>query len=623
MSRSIVSRIGSGFAYAWRALDFGRRAILNLLFLIVLIVLAVAIFSGGPKPLGAKTMLVLDLKGELVEQGSAGVRDAVKANLMGGEVRRTVQLRDVRNVLDTAAKDPQIAGAVLLLDELEGGGQASLREVAGAIERFKASGKKVVAWGSSYSQRQYLVASHASEVYVHPMGAVLLEGFGRHRNYYRDALDKIGVTVNLLKVGTYKSFAEPYIANGPSPAATEAEAYLNNALWTSYTDEVEKARKLPQGHIMKSINELPALVEAANGNLAKVTLEAKLVDGLKTRDEIRKLMMERGEKDIMGKSFRQVSYDDYLARVHPKVIGDAVGVVMAVGDISDGVAPAGSIGGLSTSNLIRMAREDDSIKAIVLRVNSPGGSAFGSELIRRELELTRAAGKPVVVSMGDLAASGGYWISMAADEVIAEPNTITGSIGVFALVPRADKVIDKLGIHTAGVTTTWLADAANPLRPLDPRFGQIIQGTINHIYSEFTTKAAAARKTTPEKINEVAQGRVWTGVQAKERGLVDRLGTYGDALKAAADRAKLGSDYRVAYIEREVSKFDKIVEFFGGSAAQAAAQAFAPYVKATLAPTGMPLGAAAEAAQELNWLSEVADKRKPFTAVTHCLCESP
>jgi protease-4 len=623
MSRSIVSRIGSGLGYIWRALDFGRRAILNLLFLIVLVIIAIAFFGGGPKPLGPKTMLVLDLKGELVEQGSAGVRDALKANLMGGEVRRTVQLRDVRNVLDTAAKDPQIAGAVLLMDELEGGGQASLREVAGAIERFKASGKKVVAWGSSYSQRQYLVASHASEVYVHPMGAVLLEGFGRHRNYYRDALDKIGVTVNLLKVGTYKSFAEPYIANGPSEAATEAEAYLNNALWSSYTDEVEKARKLPQGHIMKNINALPELVAAANGDLAKVTLDAKLVDGLKTRDEIRKLMMERGEKDAQGKSFRQVSYEDYLSRVHPKVLGDAVGVVMAVGDISDGVAPAGSIGGLSTSNLIRMAREDDSIKAIVLRVNSPGGSAFGSELIRRELELTRAAGKPVVVSMGDVAASGGYWISMASDEVIAEPNTITGSIGVFALLPRADKVIDKLGIHTAGVTTTWLADAANPLRPLDPRFGQIIQGSINHIYSEFTTKAAAARKTTPEKINEVAQGRVWTGVQAKERGLVDRVGTYGDALKSAADRAKLGSDYRVAYIEREVSKFDRIIEFFGGSAAHAAAQAVAPYVKATLAPTGMPLGAAAEAAQELSWLSEVADKRKPFTAVTHCLCESP
>jgi protease-4 len=623
MSRPVISRIGGAFAFAWRALDFGRRAILNLLFLIVLLALAWAIFFGGVKPLASKTMLVLDLKGELVEQASGGARDALMASVTGGESHRTVQLRDVRNVLDAAAKDGQIAGAVLLLDEMQGGGQASLREVAAAIDRFRASGKKVVAWGAGYSQRQYLVASHADEVYMHPMGAVLLEGFGRYRNYYRDALDKIGVTVNLMRVGTYKSFAEPYIANGPSPAATEADAYLNNALWSSYTSDVEKARKLPQGQIMKSIDKLPALVEAAGGDLAKVTLDAKLVDGLKTRDEIRQMMIARGEKDAQGKTFRQVNYDEYLARVHPKVVGDAVGVVMAVGEITDGVAPPGAIGGQSTSNLIRIAREDNNIRAIVLRIDSPGGSAFGSELIRRELELTRAAGKPVVVSMGNVAASGGYWISMASDEVIAEPNTITGSIGVFAILPRADKVIDKLGIHTAGVTTTWLGDAVNPLRPLDPRFGQVIQGSINHIYADFTTKAAAARKTTPEKINEVAQGRVWTGAQAKERGLVDRLGSYGDALKSAADRAKLGGDFRVVYLEREVSRFDRVLEFFGGSAAHAVAQAMAPYVKASLAPTGMPLGAATEVAHELGWLSELSAQRKPFMAITHCLCESP
>jgi protease-4 len=623
MSRPVISRIGGAFAFAWRALDFGRRAILNLLFLIVLLALIWAIFFGGAKPLASKTMLVLDLKGELVEQASGGARDALMASVTGGESHRTVQLRDVRNVLDAAAKDGQIAGAVLLLDEMQGGGQASLREVAAAIDRFRASGKKVVAWGAGYSQRQYLVASHADEVYMHPMGAVLLEGFGRYRNYYRDALDKIGVTVNLMRVGTYKSFAEPFIANGPSPAATEAEAYLNNALWSSYTSDVEKARKLPQGQIMKSIDQLPALVEAAGGDLAKVTLDAKLVDGLKTRDEIRQMLIARGEKDAQGKTFRQVNYDEYLARVHPKVVGDAVGVVMAVGEITDGVAPPGAIGGQSTSNLIRIAREDNNIRAIVLRIDSPGGSAFGSELIRRELELTRAAGKPVVVSMGNVAASGGYWISMASDEVIAEPNTITGSIGVFAILPRADKVIDKLGIHTAGVTTTWLGDAVNPLRPLDPRFGQVIQGSINHIYADFTTKAAAARKTTPEKINEVAQGRVWTGAQAKERGLVDRLGSYGDALKSAADRAKLGGDYRVVYLEREVSRFDRVLEFFGGSAAHAVAQAMAPYVKASLAPTGMPLGAATEVAHELSWLSELSAQRKPFMAITHCLCESP
>jgi protease-4 len=219
-------------------------------------------------------------------------------------------------------------------------------------------------------------------------------------------------------------------------------------------------------------------------------------------------------------------------------------VIVAAGDITEGTGGPGMVGGISTANMIRAAREDKQIKAVVLRINSPGGSAYGSELIRRELELTRNAGKPVVVSMGDVAASGGYWISMAADEVIADPNTVTGSIGVFAILPTADKVVDKLGIHTAGVTTTWLADAYNPLRPLDPRFGQVIQSSINHIYDEFTTKAAIARRTTPEKIDAVGQGRVWTGGQAKERGLVDRLGSYGDALQSAAKRAHLDGDFR-------------------------------------------------------------------------------
>jgi len=627
MSRSPFSYLRSGFAFFWRALDTGRRTVLNVLFLLVLIVLGYAIFFGGAKPLSPKTTLVLNLKGQLVEQSSGNARDALLTSVRGGENHKMMQLRDVLSVLETAAKDPEITGAVLLTDEMEGGGQAMLREVAAGIDRFKASGKPVVAWGSSYDQRQYLLAAHASEVYMHPMGMVLLEGFGRYRNYYRDALDKLGVTVNLLRVGTYKSFGEPYIANGPSPAAVEAEAYLNNALWASYTGDVEKARKLPEGQVMKTINELPAQVAAVNGDLAKVSLSAKWVDGLKTKDEVREMMVKRGALDAEGKSFRQISFDDYLARVHTKLTGDAIGVIVAQGEISDGSTGPGAIGGDSTSKLIRAAREDDHIKAVVLRVDSPGGSAFASELIRRELELTRAAGKPVVVSMGNVAASGGYWISMASDEVIAEPTTITGSIGVFAILPTADKVIDKLGIHTAGQPTTWLGDAGNPLRPLDPRFGQVIQGSINHVYAEFTGRAAKARKTTPEKIDAVAQGRVWTGAQAKERGLVDTLGGYGDALKSAAKRAKL-TDYRVVYIERETSKFDRLIEMVGGSAAHAVAQSVAQAVGTELklgvtASTGLPPNAATGIVNDLGWLSEITTAHKPFTAITHCLCESP
>ena len=459
------------------------------------------------------------------------------------------------------------------------------------------------------------------------MGVVMIEGYGRYRNYYRDALDKLGVTVNLMRVGTYKSFAEPYIANGPSPAAAEADAYLNNALWTSYTDNVEKARKLPKGQIMKSIDELPAKVVEFNGDLAKITLAAKLVDGLKTRDEIRDLMIKRGAADDEGKSFRQVGFEDYLARQSEPMTGDAIGVVIAQGSISDGTAGPGSIGGDSTSKLIRAAREDKNIKAVVLRVDSPGGSAFASELIRRELELTRAAGKPVVVSMGNVAASGGYWISMSADEVIAEPNTITGSIGVFAILPTAEKVADKLGIHSAGQPTTWLGDAYNPLRPLDPRFVQVMQGSVNHIYADFTARAAKARKTTPEKIDAVAQGRVWTGAQAKERGLVDTLGSYGDALASAAKRAKL-TGYRTVYIEREISKFERVLGMVGGTAAQAVGQSIANAVSAKLnlgvtAATGLPPGAANGVAQDMAWLADIKASRKPFTVITHCLCEVP
>ncbi|MGO4376794.1 signal peptide peptidase SppA [Pseudoduganella sp. RAF19] len=619
MSRSVFSYIRGGFSWFWGAVDGTRRFTMNLIFLAIVVTLLVLIFGGGVKPLGNKTMLVLDLDGQLVEQTAGGAREALMANLSGNDVRKSIQLRDVLNVIDSAAKDPQIAGAVLVLDEMNGGGQAMLREVGAALDRFRASGKKVVAWGASYNQRQYQVAIHADEVYLHPMGMVVLDGFGHYRNYYRDALDKLGVTVNLMRVGTYKSFAEPYIANGPSQAASEADAYLYNDLWSRYTQQVETARKLPEGAVMKTINSLPELVKNADGDLAKVSLQAKFVDGLKTKDELRELMIKRGESDPSVKSFRQVSFDDYLARLHPKLTGDAIGVVMAVGEISDGNAQPGAIGGLSTSKLIRLAREDSSIKAVVLRVDSPGGSAFASELIRRELELTRKAGKPVVVSMGNVAASGGYWISMSADEVIADPATVTGSIGVFALFPTVDKVIDKLGVHTAGQTTTWLGDAGNPLRPMDPRFGQLIQGAINHTYSEFTTRAAKARNTTPDKIDAVAQGRVWTGAQAKERGLVDTLGSYGDALKSAAKRAKIEGEPRIVYIERETSRVDRLIEFFGGSTAKVVSE----QAKLALLPTGMPLGVAQDMAKDLNWLNELTTQRKPFMALTHCLCSSP
>ncbi|MES2018826.1 MAG: signal peptide peptidase SppA, partial [Pseudomonadota bacterium] len=410
MSFKPLSTLRRGFSMFWNALDATRRTVLNLLFLLVLIILLSAIFGGGAKPIGAKTALVLEVKGDIVEQHSGNFRDALMTNFRGGDTQRSVQLRDMLTVLDAAGKDKNITSVVLMLDEMDGAGLASLHEIGAAIERVKAAGKPVIAWGGSFDQKRYLLASHASEVYMHPMGFILIEGFGRHRNYYRDALDKLGVTVNLMKVGAYKSAAEPYISNGPSPAASEAEAYLYDALWEGYTADVEKNRKLAPGAIMKMINGLPQMMEEAKGDIGKLAMNQKLVDGLKTKDEIREMMIKRGARDNDKKTFRQVAFDDYLDRHHEKLFGDGVGVIVAAGEISDGTTGPGAIGGVSTANLIRKAREDDQIKAIVLRVDSPGGSAYGSELIRRELELTRAAGKPVVVSMGSVAASGGYFM---------------------------------------------------------------------------------------------------------------------------------------------------------------------------------------------------------------------
>jgi protease IV len=619
-SRSAVSKnwFVRWFGRFWWLVDASRRTVFNLIFLLIVVVVIVAIATSGAPRLEDNTALVLNLRGPLVEQHAAGFRDAALAQVRG-EPPRSTQLRDVLTVLDAATQDPKITRAVLLLDEFKGGGLAGLREVAAALQRFRASGKQVVAWGASYDQRQYYLAAQANELLLHPMGMVFLQGFGRYQNYYRDALDKVGVTVNLVRVGTYKNFGEPFTANEPSKESNEANAFLYDGLWSTYTEGVEKARKLPAGSVMALINELPQRLAAAGGDPGKLSLAGKLVDGLKTKDELRQMMIERGAKDADGKTFRQVSFDSYLARQKPLPVGDAIGVVVAEGEIIDGAAPAGTVGGASTAELIRKARDDKSVKAVVLRVNSPGGAVYGSELIRRELELTRAAGKPVVVSMGDVAASGGYWVSMASDEVLADAGTITGSIGVFALLPSADKALGKIGVHTAGVTTTWLGGVGDPRLPPNPRFTELLQTAINQIYNDFTTKVAQARKTTPEKIDAVAQGRVWTGAQAKERGLIDTLGGSRDALKSAATRAKLPEDTRVVFIQPEPGRAERLLDLLGGATMQAIAAQF----DLQLTPLAVPGKVVQEARAELGWLVEIADGRKPFAAVTHCLCKEP
>lgn len=601
------------FGFLWRMLDFSRRLVVNLLFLAIAIVVVIVWLHDGRRALAGKTVLVLDIKGPIVEQYTGAASEAILAQALLERERET-QLRDVLTVLDAAAEDPNISRVLLMLEDFEGAGLATLREVAAAVRRVQAAGKQVVAWGSSFDQRQYYLAAHADELYLHPHGLVLLRGFGGYRNYYRDALDRLGISVNVFKVGKYKSFAEPFTQTGPSPEAREDEQRLLNDLWHQYTAALEAARKLPAGSIERLIEELPQRFAAVAGDPAQLALQEKLVDGLKTRDELRALLIERGALDREHKTFRQISFGDYLSLQPGPGRGDVIGVVVAAGDIINGEAPQGMIGGRSTAELVRRARESERVKAVVLRVDSPGGSAFGSELIRRELELTQQAGKPVIVSFGDVAASGGYWISMAADEVIADPTTITGSIGVFALLPSADRAMEKLSLHIEGVTTTWLSGAPDPRRPLDPRVGQLIQTGVEHAYGRFVQLAAAARKTTPQHINEVAQGRVWTGREAKEQQLVDRLGTYVDALRTAAARAKLGDDYRVVYVEREPRGLDRLLALLVGESARVLQAHFGVNLTELIGRE-----AVRQAVNELNWLK--ASSENPFSAVAHCLCE--
>jgi protease-4 len=623
MSTSFVSRLGRGLKGLWRLLDATRRSLLNLLVLALLVALAWALLKPGAPALKPKTALVLDLAGPVVEQRTGSARDSALQQLQGEENHQT-RLRDVLAVLEAAAKDENISHALLMLDGFGGAGLPTLREIGAAIDRFKAAGKPVYAWGSDFEQRHYYLAARASEIWLHPMGSVLVEGYGRYRNYYKDLFDRVGVTAHVIRAGKYKNAGETYSASGPSPETMESDAALYGSLWSVWTQDVEKARQQPAGSIAAAIESLPASLAAAGGDPARWALERKWVDALKTRDEMRQLMISKGAPDEgkdKDKTFQQVNIAGYLNRIKPQTRGDAVGVIVAQGSISDGRAGPGNIGGLSTAELVRKARNDDQIKVLVLRVNSPGGSAFGSELVRRELELTRQAGKPVVVSMGDVAASGGYWISMAADQVIADPATITGSIGVVGILPTAEGVVDKLNVRVAGAGTTWLVGAYDPRRAMDPRFEQLIQTVISHFYGQFTTMVAKARQSTPEKIDTIAQGRVWTGQQALERGLVDRLGGLGEAVAEAVRLGKLPADARLHYVEAEPGRLQRWMERLG---VQLPAVWQPPSALQQMA-AALGLGGAlpAAAAQDLAWLAEAADRSKPLAASVHCLCTAP
>ncbi|HEX5325049.1 MAG TPA: signal peptide peptidase SppA [Acetobacteraceae bacterium] len=556
-----------GFVRAFgRGINIARLVIINVVFFGLLFLILVLLFRGPPK-VGSDTVLLLKPSGMLVEQYSIDPAQRAFARASGRQVGQ-VQVRDLVAAIDHAAHDSRITAILLDPSDLQFGGMGALEDVGAALDRFRATGKPVIAWGTDFGQMQYLLAAHANEIYLDPAGSVSITGLSDYRSYFKGLLDKLGITAHLFRVGQYKSAAEPFVLDAPSQAALTADQYWMGGLWNTWLGEVGKLRHIDPGTLDKEIDSLPTEIPAMQGNTAALALKFHWVDGLATREDMVRMMQKHGVATDNGTGFRAVDLDQYLPQtLNPGFGKPQVTVIVAEGDIVGGRQSAGKIGGESTAALIRHARADRNVRAIVLRVDSPGGEAFAAEQIRREVVLAERAGKPVIVSMGDVAASGGYWISMNANQIFAEPDTITGSIGIFGLYFTASDGLAKLGINTAGQGTTPLAGAFDVRRPLDPALGAMIQATIDRGYREFVGNVAKARDKSFSDIDAIAQGRVWTGEQALKRGLVDQMGGLHDAIAYAAKDAKLGSNFAVRYLEPPASPLQRFLEGAGSSAA--------------------------------------------------------
>ena len=554
------------FGFVWKALD-GLRRVLHLLLLLVIFGFIVGGLRGSIPKIPSKAALLIAPEGEIVEQRSGDPLDLAIAEARGQAQGETV-LRDLVDALHAAKSDARIGAVVIDFDGMSGAGQPTLDEFARAVDDFRRSGKKVIARGTGYSRDSYYVAAHADEIHLDPLGLVALEGYERYRLYYKGALDKLGIDVNVFRVGVYKSAVEPYIRNDMSPEDREESQVFVNALWDSWIKSVAAARKLAPEAVSSYVATLSPMVRAAKGDAAKVALDAKLVTALNSAPEVEKRVIALVGENDDGDSYSSVTVKDYLrvARAEErlkKTDGAQVGIIVASGEIVDGAGEPGSIGGKSMAEVIRKARLDDDVKALVLRIDSPGGSVLASEEIYRELLAFKETKRPLVVSMGDLAASGGYYIAAPADEIWASPATITGSIGIFGLFPTANRAREKLGIGSDGVGTAPLSGALRLERPIGPDAATLLQAVIEHGYDEFLARVVAGRHKTRDEVHAIAQGRVWAGRDALRIGLVDHLGSLDQAVAAAAKRAKLvEGKYAVRYREADLSWAQQLAESF-------------------------------------------------------------
>jgi protease-4 len=558
----------------WRGIDAVRKVFVNLLFLFIVVVLLVLAFRSDKPDIADTTALVIAPEGRLVEQLTAKSIDQLIDEARGNAIQETL-LKDVLDAIDAAKEDERVEVLVLDLSAFLGGRLTKLQDVAKALEDFRSSGKKVIARADVLEQDGYYLAAHADEVIIHKFGAVILQGFGRYRMYFREGLDKLGLDVHIWRVGTYKSAVEPFLLDGMSDAAKEADREWLGDLWRIYLDDVAAARGMTAAQLDSYAQDFLPVISEANGNTAQAALDFGLVDQTMTRIEIRQHLIELVGEDEEKHTFNQVGMANYLRTIDDdrfgrETKGDKVAIIVARGSILDGSHPAGTIGGDSTGALIHKARNDEDVKAIILRVDSGGGSAFASEIIRRECEAARANGIPVIASMGSVAASGGFWISTSSDQIWAHPSTITGSIGIFGLFATYQRPLaEHLGLRVDGVSTAPLA-GVRPDRELPTDVSAALQQMIEQGYRDFLDRVAESRGMTTEEVDAVAQGRVWSGADAYELGLVDNLGDLDDAIAAAAELAGLGDDYAVSYIEQEPEFMEQLLSELAGSAVAAA-----------------------------------------------------
>ena len=563
---SVFKRI---FLLCWNIINGTRKLFLNLVFFGLIIALIVALSSEETLKVEDGSALVLNLSGTIVDQKRRV--DPLEAAMKSGSAKDgsgEILLSDVIDVVNNAASDARISQLVLDLGHLRGTGMSKLQSIGDALNNFKETGKPIVAHANWFGQNQYFLASYADSIYLNPQGSVEIEGLGRYRQYFKSALDKLKIKAHVFRVGTFKSAVEPFIRDDMSDAAKEANLALLNDLWGSYSTIVGQNRDITSSQLSLSAKEYLAELDKADGQSSQMALNLNWVDELKTAEEFRLSMVDAVGKSADGESFKQIDFYDYLSVTasHPLLLADnKVGIIVAKGQILNGSQPAGQIGGESTSELLRKARFDDSIKAVVLRVDSPGGSAFASEQIRQEVLALKAANKPIVVSMGSYAASGGYWISASADYIYATPTTLTGSIGIFGMVTTFEDSLASIGVHTDGVATSdWAGFSVT--KGMSPEIGAVIQRHIERGYKDFISLVATERDMTLEQVDNIAQGRVWTGRKALELGLVDGIGDLQNAVTHAAELAKI-NHFDTEVIQQELSPQDQFIQEMFASAA--------------------------------------------------------